>query len=582
MRHGFAATLSILLAVSGLVAPAAAREGSRFRPLVKSDRGIVATESKPAARVGVRVLREGGNAIDAAVATVFAIGVSRPQSCGVGGGGFLVYRGADGRTAALDFRETAPQAFTPNVFSGDGIFNDYSGHRTVGVPGVVDGMWEALHRLGTVGWSRVVAPAERLALRGVPVTRSMARDMREEGDRLRLFPRAASIYLEDGRPYEPGDVLRQRGYARSLHRIRMRGPRAFYRGRIADLIMRDMRRSGRYPGDRSLMRAQDLASYDALWRKPLTGSYRGRRVTAMPPPTSGGIAVIEMLNILRGFDLSAFGHSSVDHLHYLAEAQKIAWADRGAYVADPAYAPVPTRKLISKRYAAARRQEIKRWRAQAYEPAHLGGAAPTSQDRAGGSTTHVSVIDRWGNAVAVTCTIEQSFGSGVVAPGTGFLLNNEMTDFDDPGAANEAEGGKRPRSSMSPTIVSRHGKPIIVTGGAGGSLIIMGVLQTIVNRIDFGMDLAHAVDAERIDAQLGVEGPPFPVLLEDGRIPQRVENGLEARGHDITTLEDTFVPEDEYGRLPRIQAAGIRPRTHLAVGVSDPRTEPGTLAESRP
>lgn len=582
MRRKLAASLSIIVAVSGFVPAAAAREGSRFRPLVKSDRGIVATESKPAARVGVRVLRGGGNAIDAAVATVFAIGVSRPQSCGVGGGGFLVYRGAEGRTATLDFREAAPRAFTPTVFSGDGIFNDYSGHRTVGVPGVVDGMWEALHRLGTVGWRRVITPAEKLARRGVPVTPSMARDMRVEGDRLRLFPRAASIYLENGHPYEPGDVLRQPGYARSLQLIRTRGPRAFYRGHIAELIMRDMRRSGRYPGDRSVMRAGDLASYDALWRKPLVGSYRGRRITAMPPPTSGGIAVIEMLNILSGFDLASFGHSSVDHLHYVAEAQKIAWADRDAYVADPAYAPVPTHQLISKRYAATRRQEIKRGHAQAYAPADLGRATSAGRGQAGGSTTHISVIDRWGNAVAVTCTIEQSFGSGVVAPGTGFLLNNEMTDFDDPGTANQAEGGKRPRSSMSPTIVSRHGKPIIVTGGAGGSLIIMGVLQTIVNRIDFGMDLAHAVDAERIDAQLGVEGPPFPILLEDGRIPQRVENRLEARGHDITTLEDTFVPEDEYARLPRVQVAGVRPGTAVTVGVSDPRSEPGTLPESRP
>ena len=582
MRRRLATVVSIVLGMVAVSLPVSATEGSRFRPATRSDRGIVVTESMPAARVGVKVLRDGGNAVDAAVATIFAIGVSRPQSCGIGGGGFLVYKGADGKAAALDFRETAPAAFTPDVFSGNGIFNDYSGHRTVGVPGVVDGMWEALHRLGTFRWSRVIAPAERLARRGVTVTASMARDMAEEGDRLRLFPRAASIYLENGRPYEPGDRLVQRGYGNSLRLIRRQGPRAFYRGRIADLIIESMRNSGRYPGDRGLMRRSDLRAYDALWRRPLTGSYRGRRITAMPPPTSGGIALIEMLNILEAFDLASFGHASADHLHYLSEAQKIAWADRDTYVADPAYAPVPTRKLISKRYAAARRMEIRRFRAQAYDPADVGASKPAGRGEVEGSTTHVSVIDRWGNAVAITCTIEQSFGSAVVAPGTGFLLNNEMTDFDDPGTANEPEGGKRPRSSMSPTVVSRRGVPVLVAGGAGGSLIIMGVLHAVVNKIDFGMNLAHAVDAERIDAQLGVEGPPFPVLLEDGRVPQHVETALEKRGHEISTYEDIFVPEDEYALLPRIQSARLQPRTGRTVGLSDPRTDHGTLPESKP
>ena len=559
-----------------LVLPgASATEGPRFRRAVRSNGGVVATESMTAARVGRAVLERGGNAIDAAVATVFAIGVSRPQSCGIGGGGFLVYRSADGRRAALDFRETAPAAFTPNVFSEPGIHEEFTGHRTVGVPGVVDGMWEALRRFGTISWKRAIAPARRLARRGVPVTPVLASDMAANAERLELFPAAARIYLRDGDPYRAGSVLRQRDYARSLRSIARRGPRAFYRGRIARLIIRDMKRSGDYPGDQGLMTRADLASYDAKWRKPVRGVYRGHRIIAMPPPTSGGIAIIEMLNILEGFDLGAFGLSSADHFHLMAEAQKIAWADRNQYVADPDFVDVPTDELISKSYAAERREEIDRERAKKYEPGEFGAGAA-----AAGSTTHISVIDKWDNAVAVTCTIEQTFGSAVVAPETGFLLNNEMTDFGDPGTANEAQGGKRPRSSMSPTIVARRGKPVLVAGGAGGSLIIMGVLHAIVNVIDFDMDIAHAVDAERHDAQLTVPGVPgFPLLIEGGRVSARVEAELERRGHEIISIEGIWDSEADYAIRPRVQAAGVNLRTGKTLGVSDPRTEWGTVGQ---
>jgi gamma-glutamyltranspeptidase / glutathione hydrolase len=580
MRRFPASLVAAFLALLLGSVPALATEGSRFRPPVRSEGGVVATESMPAARVGLGVLDRGGNAIDAAVATVFAIGVSRPQSCGIGGGGFLVYRNDDGHTAALDFREAAPAAFTPRVFQGSGIFEDFSGHRTIGVPGVVDGMWKALHRFGTISWAEAIRPAERLADRGVRVTGSLHRNMADEQERLELFPEAARIYLRKGRPYPVGSTLVQQGYARSLSLIRRNGPGAFYRGRIAHLIIEDMKRSGDLPGDRGLMTLRDLARYEALWRSPLEGAYRDHGIVAMPPPTSGGIAILEMLNILEGFDVASFGHGSADHFHFLAEAQKIAWADRNEYVADPAYARVPTRALISKSYAAKRRKEIKRDRAKKYAPGRLGSPARAgSRDPAGGTTTHISIIDKWGNAVAVTCTIEQSFGSAVVAPGTGFLLNNEMTDFGDPGTANEAEGGKRPRSSMSPTIVVRRGQPVLVTGGAGGSLIIMGVLHSIVNVIDFDMDIAHAVDAQRDDAQLTVTEPGFPLLLEDGRVPQRVERELTERGHDIITLAPTFTAEDEYALLPRVEVAGIDPATGETLGVSDPRTENGTLGQ---
>jgi gamma-glutamyltranspeptidase/glutathione hydrolase len=528
----------------------------------------------PAAQVGLEVLNSGGNAVDAAVATVFAIGVSRPQSCGVGGGGFMVYRSATGATAALDFRETAPAAVNPQTFQGDGIFRQFTGHKTVGVPGTVAGLHAALTRFGTISWADAIAPAESLARNGTVVDEPLHTAMEQNQQRLKMFPAAAGIYLVGGQtPYPVGSTLVQTDYADSLALIAEQGPKAFYEGAIAELIVEDMEDSQEdpaAPGDEGLMTADDLAAYEAKWRTPLIGKYRGHRVIAMPPPTSGGIAVIEMLNILEGFDIRAFGHSSADHFHFLAEAQKIAFADRGQYVADPDFEDVPTRELISKRYAASRREEIERFRAKTYAPGNFGGSndaqgVDVEADRQG-STTHISVIDRWGNAVALTCTIEQEFGSAVVAPGTGFLLNNELTDFGDPGTANEAEGGKRPRSSMSPTIVTLADNPVLVTGGAGGVRIIMGVMHAVVNTIDFKMDVAHAVDAERMDAVRGL-----PLEIEDVRVSEADLAELERRGHQLIRL-------GEYAIRPRVQAAASakqRPRE----AVSDPRTVNGSVGQ---
>jgi gamma-glutamyltranspeptidase/glutathione hydrolase len=562
--------VALLLAIS----PAFAGQGSRFRPAVTSRGGVIATESMPAAQVGLEVLNSGGNAVDAAVATVFAIGVSRPQSCGIGGGGFMVYRSASGATAALDFRETAPAAVNPQTFQGDGIYRQFTGHKTVGVPGTVAGLHAALTRFGTISWADAIAPAESLARNGTVVDEPLHTAMEQNQQRLKMFPAAADIYLVGGEtPYPVGSTLVQRDYADSLALIAEQGPKAFYEGEIAELIVEDMEGSREdpvAPGDEGLMTADDLAAYEVKWRTPLIGKYRGHRVIAMPPPTSGGIAVIEMLNMLEGFDIRGFGHSSADHFHFLAEAQKIAFADRGQYVADPDFENVPTRELISKRYAASRREEIERFRAKTYAPGNFGGSndaegADVEFDRQV-STTHISVIDRWGNAVALTCTIEQEFGSAVVAPGAGFLLNNELTDFGDPGTANEAEGGKRPRSSMSPTIVTLADSPVLVTGGAGGVRIIMGVMHAVVNTIDFKMDIAHALDAERMDAVRGL-----PLEIEDARVSEADLAELERRGHQLIRL-------GEYAIRPRVQAAAAA-KHRLREAVSDPRTVNGSVGQ---
>jgi gamma-glutamyltranspeptidase / glutathione hydrolase len=545
---------------------ASAKEGSRFRPAVSGELGVVATENEQAARVGRDVLERGGNAVDAAVSTVFAMGVSRPQSCGIGGGGFMVYRSHGGTTAALDFRETAPGEFTPQTLQGAGLHTTFTGHLTVGVPGVVRGMARALRRFGTMSLARAIAPAERMARQGVTVTPALSASMAANENRLKLFPAAADEYLVDGQtPYPAGSILRQPDMAESLSLIRENGPRAFYRGRIARLIAADMDRTRQnpIPGDAAVMRLSDLDGYLAKWREPLTGSFRASGIVAMPPPTSGGIAVLEMLNILEGFDLKGMGQSSADALHVIAEAQKLAWQDRNTYVGDPDFVNVPTNTLISKGYADQRRSLI--------DMDHAGSFGPGLGPYTGGSTTHMSIVDRDGNAVALTCTIEQEFGSAVVAPGTGFLLNNEMTDFGAPGTANEARAFKRPRSSMSPTIATQNGRPIDVTGGAGGSRIIMGTLFSLLNRIEFGLDLAHAVDAERIDAQ---QAPGGPILIEDARIDPAVIAELESRGH-------TFTREGEYAARPRVQAAGYRSADGGALkdAVSDPRAEAGSLAE---
>ena len=573
MRRGLLLLIVVCTALP-LTPVADARVGSQFRAAAGGTDGVVASESFAASRVGRAVLEAGGNAADAAAATVFAIGVARPQSCGIGGGGFAVYRSASGRARTLDFRETAPAAFRRDSLQGPGLHTEFTGHLTVGVPGTVAGMDALVSRYGRLSLADVIAPAERLAREGFRVPASLSKAMADNAKRLRLFPAARAQYLLPGDlPYAPGATLRQPELGATLRQIRRRGPGAFYGGPIARAVVRDMRSPRPETRDPGLLTVKDFAAYRAKWRDPVQGTYRGRRVIGAPPPTSGGIAIIEMLNILSRFDLGAAGPGSADALHLLAEAQKIAFADRGAYVADPDFVRVNTPSLISTVYAGVRSQEIDGQRAKTYGP---GQGPPT---RPGESTTHISVIDREGAAVAVTCTIEQEFGSAVVAPGTGFLLNNELTDFGAPGTANEPAPGKRPRSSMAPTIVvSPDGRPELVVGGAGGARIIMGVLQQIVNRVDFGYDIDVALDAERIDASAGAGGR---LEIEEARVAPEAVAELERRGHRLTRL-------GQYAIRPRINAAGmLPPRSRfdeappVSEAAADPRTDNGALAARR-
>ncbi|CAA9453292.1 MAG: Gamma-glutamyltranspeptidase @ Glutathione hydrolase [uncultured Rubrobacteraceae bacterium] len=572
MHRAFAvATLTLLLA-GATVGDASAVEGSQFREAVRSNGGIIASESPAASAAGLEVLDAGGNAMDAAVASTFALGVARPQSCGLGGGGFLVYRGANGEVAALDFRETAPAAVTPETFAGQGLYKTFTGHTTVGVPGTVAGMQEALDSYGTIGLTDAIAPAEKLAREGFEVPKSLSEEMGNHVSRLRLFPETAEQFLVGGEePYPEGSILVQPRLAETLALISKQGPNAFYEGYIAESIVEEMENESSFEGDEGLMTADDLASYRAVWREPLIGDYRGREVITMPPPTSGGIAVVEMLNILEGFDLASEGQSSADTLHLLAEAQRLAFADRNEYVADPDFVDVPTEQLTDKDYAESRGAEIDPEQAAAHKAGDLNeaGQSPGEDENTEGSTTHLSVIDADGNAVALTCTIEQTFGSAVVAEDTGILLNNELTDFTGPGTANEPEPGKRPRSSISPTIVVESGEPALVVGAAGGAQIIMGSLLAIVNTVDFGLDPAQAIDAERLDAQSETK-----MNLEQGRVSPQALADLTARGHTIERREG------EYAKLPRVQAAGTDPDTGERLAATDPRSgEPASVGQ---
>jgi gamma-glutamyltranspeptidase/glutathione hydrolase len=563
--------------------------GTRYRPAV-SGRAAIATESAQATLVGLDVLKSGGNAMDAAVAATFAVGVSRPEWCGPGAGGYLVYRRADGEAAVLDFRSQMPAAITPQSFQQRDLRQLGTGHLSIGVPGMVDGMAKALARYGTIGLAQAIAPAERMARGGILVTPEQNRDafppllfgvlrpdlaavgelvlpQKTQTARLRLFPATAAIYLRNGlTPYPPDSILVQKDYADSLRLIAEQGPDAFYRGRIAELIVQDMEASrlSPLPGDAGVMTREDLAGYQALWREPVRTTYRGHEVITVAPSSGGGLVVAEALNILEGFDLGAFGFDSADRLHLIAEAAKIAWADRNAYVADPAFVRVPVAEMLDKTYAAARRNEIDPHQAKAHAPGSFAGfKAGTATPGSSRHTTHVSVVDAMGNAVAITCSTGIAFGSGVVAPGTGFTLNDD-SDFGPPGSANQAEGGKRVLSSQTPTIVVRDGRTILVAGGAGADAIPMGVLNSIVNVVDLGMDPALAVDAPRSHAL-----ECCSMTLEQLRFSSATVDELGRRGHSLLFAS-------EYFPVPVMQLVGAGDGEALAA--SDPRGEAGAGA----
>jgi gamma-glutamyltranspeptidase/glutathione hydrolase len=536
--------------------------------------GMVVAQERIAARIGVEILDRGGNAVDAAVAVGFALAVTYPRAGNLGGGGFMVIhlvkdsKNSEPRDIAIDYRETAPEAATPTMFldndgNPDPVKSRDSG-LSVGVPGTVAGLALAHDKYGSgkMSLADLLAPAIRLAQQGFAVEDDLADSLPVAAKRLARFPSTAGILLKNGgQPLQAGDRLIQFDLADTLKAIAARGPRAFYEGSIAKNIADAVRQAG------GIMTVEDLQNYRALERPVVRGTYRGRTIVSMPPPSSGGVHLIEMLNILEGYDLRHLGRGD-EGLHYFIEAMKRAYADRAVFMGDPDSVTIPQAGLISKKYAASLRAGIT---AKATPAAEIHPGKPDEYE--GQNTTHFSVIDRDGNAVSNTYTLNFSYGLGLIADGTGVLLNNELDDFTAKAGAANAYGlvgyaanlpgpGKRPLSSMTPTIVLQDGKPLLITGSPGGSRIITAVLQIITNVLDFQMPVADAVTAPRLHQQW----QPEDVYVEPGFDPA-VLAALKGRGHIVTpTRPGTSANSIEVTADGYVGAADTRTRGALAAG----------------
>ena len=472
---------------------------------VRARLGMVVCQNALASQVGAKVLAEGGSAVDAAVATAFALAVVHPIAGNIGGGGFLLSRTGDGKAEAYDFRETAPAGASPRMFldesGGYDATRHHDSHLSVGVPGTVAGLHLAWKEHGKLPWPRLVEPAVVLARDGFSVTDGLARSLKAYLGEFRRYPASFAQFSNEGRAYEAGEILRQGDLARTLEKIAVGGPAGFYRGDTARLLAQEMARG------QGLVTETDLQGYRPIKRPPLRGSYRGHEVLSMPPVSSGGTALLEMLNLLEGYDLKASGLGSAATIHLAAEAMRRAFADRARYLGDPDFNPeLPVARLVSKEYAAALRRTIREDRASSSSPATFEWPEESSE------TTQLSVVDEARNAVSLTYTLEDNYGAKIVVPGAGFLLNNEMGDFNaGPGLTN-AEGlvgtppnlaapGKRMLSSMTPAILAKEGRLFMVIGSPGGRTIINTVLQVILNVVDFGLNVQEAIDAPRFHHQ---------------------------------------------------------------------------------
>jgi gamma-glutamyltranspeptidase / glutathione hydrolase len=532
-------------------------------------RGMVVSASAPASDAGVEILRRGGTAVDAAVATAFALAVTYPIAGNLGGGGFVVARLADGREIALDFRETAPKAATADRYvdaAGKAVTERArEGPLSVAVPGSVAGLCHFLAKYGTLPLKEVMAPAVRLATEGFPVTPGFLRSLRTKDARriLAACPDAKRVFLDGAESLESGALFKQPDLARTLASIAEKGPDVFYRGEIGERLVADLTKKG------GLLSADDLATYVVKERAPLVGTYRGRRIVTMPPPSSGGVALLEMLNVLEEWPIDRLGFGAERTTHLMAETMKRAFKDRADLLGDADFAHVPARGLTSKAYAATVRATIGETATAAGSVANADAFAFEKKE-----TTHFSVTDERGNAVACTTTLNGAYGSGLLVAGAGFLLNDEMDDFAvTPGVANQyglvqsarnkIEAGKRPLSSMTPTLVVEGGRTVFVTGSPGGPTIINTVLETIINVFDHGMTATQAVAAPRIHHQW----TPDVLECEPFGLAPDVVAGLERRGHRVKFRGERGAPAYQ-GDAHVILRVGDR-----WAGAADPRHE---------
>ncbi len=531
----FVVTLSVLISVAVFA------DG---RTPLRAKNGIVASASEIASQVGVDIMKQGGNAVDASIATAFALAVTWPTAGNIGGGGFMVYHGEDGHATTFDFREKAPLAATERMYLGlDGLVVDNSNHRSllsVGVPGTVAGLYKAHETLGSLPWADLVAPAVKLAREGIPISWELYSGFQRNQSFWDQYPSSAKVFLKaDGSAYEFGDTWVQPDLANTIELIQNEGRDGFYKGKNAKMLADFMRENG------GIITEEDLEKYEAVERAPVRGTYRGFEIVSMPPPSSGGVVIIEMLNILEGFDMASYGHNSAQYLHLLTEAARRAYADRAEHLGDPDFNEgMPLDKLLDKDYAATLRASIDMDKASVSSETEFANIYE-SED-----TTHFSVVDKDGNMVSLTYTLENGYGSRIVAEGAGYLLNNEMGDFNAvPGVTNRSgqigtppnliRPEKRMLSSMSPTIVAQGGKPLFAIGSPGGRTIINTTIQAILNVIDHDMNIAEAVEAPRIHHQwlpdvTSFEGSGFSedtlIIYED------MGHEVRARGEQGTAM----------------------------------------------
>ena len=529
-RESMLRALCLILSVS--LFAAAYSEGGRTP--IRAKNGIVSSASRLASETGVQILKQGGNAVDAAVATAFALAVTWPSAGNIGGGGFLVYHGENGRATTFDFREKAAIAATEDMYLGpNGRVQNNSNHigtLAVGVPGTVAGLFKAHQELGSLPWAELVAPAVEMARDGIPINYSLQTGFERSANRFRQYPSSAKKFFKsDGSFYQLGETWVQPDLAHTLELIQKNGRDGFYRGENAKRLADFMANNG------GLITEEDLAKYEAIEREPIKGSYRGFDIVSMPPPSSGGVALVEMLNILEDYDLFEMGHNSADYLHVLTETMRRAYADRAQHLGDPDFnEDIPISRLLDKEYAAKLRSTINLDKKSESSPSQFAQAYESEE------TTHFSVVDKDGNMGSLTYTLEFSYGSAIVVEGGGYLLNNELGDFnavpgltDERGnigtAPNLVASQKRPLSSMTPTIVAKNGKPVFATGSPGGKTIINTTMQTILNVIDHGFNIAEAIEAGRIHHQW------FPDItsVETNSISADTIRLYEEKGHRI-------------------------------------------------
>ena len=525
-----------------------------------ADSAMVVCAHPVAAETGLNILRKGGNAIDAAVAVELALMIGFPEAGNIGGGGFLVYRDSSGQSFALDFREKAPKAATTNMYlDKDGKVIpglSISGHLAAGVPGTVDGLFTAHQRFGKLPWKEVVQPAVDLAQNGIKLTRRAAANLNRIQEDLKKFNTVTPDFLINS--WTEGDTLKWSDLAVTLARIRDQGRDGFYSGPTAEAIVNEMKRG------KGIITMEDLTSYRSRWLEPVSGTYRGYKIISMPPPSSGGIALIQLLQSVESFDIRKIGHNTVDGIHLLTEAERRVYADRAEFLGDPDFFPVPSKGLLNPAYNLSRMKTFNPDKATPSSEVRAGSPSPAESEE----TTHISIIDAHGNAVSLTTTLNEWFGNKVVVGGAGFFLNDEMDDFSSKpgvpnmfgligGEANKIEPGKTMLSAMTPTIVEKDGELFMVVGTPGGSTIITSVFQVIMNVIDHQMSMQEAVNARRVHSQW----LPDLIAPEDSALSRETDSLLRLKGHQIK-------PRSKFGRVAAVM---VRSDKKLEAGADQKR-----------